>query len=232
MAAIYCTIQDIRDEGITVAELSDARCLQLIEMWQDFIDNATGQFFNIRSDDINLDGDGSRMLLLPVPIVTCTGLYINDDFTTAIDTDQYVVYNSRGPIIDDRKNPHIMLKYQNYSVYTRTSGIFAIGDRNQRVVGDFGYVESDDSTPSLITRAVIVLVIATKELLGDDEIDQLKFGKVVEEVTDRHRIKYADLWYRIQAWNPTGLTDVDMALRMYKAPHKISAPRTMNTLRV
>lgn len=229
-AGLYCSLQDIRDEGVTDTELSDDRALTLIRGWQSWLEKMTGNIFKETEATLDFDGDGSRLLLLPVPLIELTELYINDDFDNVVASTNYVAYTSRGPIQDDRKNPRIKLKLSSsQSIYSRSlsGGVFAIGDRNQRVVGSWGYTESDGSTPEPVCRAIKVLVIATKELLGDGEIDQLKFGKVIEEVTDRHRIEYADLYNRLKTWAPTGISEVDLVIQAYRAPMRVTAPRPM-----
>lgn len=240
----YITVDDLRAEDITEAELSDDRAEVLITYWSQWIDLMTGQFFDARSDTIYLDGDGSRLLQLPVPIIECTSLYMNDDFVNVIDPSYYVVYNSRGPVQDDRKNPRIKLKMAGTSVFSSSSsGLFEIGDRNQKIVGVFGFVEAgmlegeeeEDPdtyiTPEPIKRAVKILVNTTKDNLGDDALDQLKVGRLVEEVTDRHRATYSDLYDRLGAWNPTGITEVDLVIRQYRRPQIVTAPRTMGLFR-
>jgi hypothetical protein len=225
----YCSLQDIRDEGITESELSDERAYKLMTGWQTWIDKMTGQFFISKELTLDFDGDGSRMLLLPVPIIDCYNLYVNDDFNNVVSTSSYTVYNRRGPVQDDRSNPHILLKRSIDNIYASISGgVFKIGDRNQRVHGTWGYVELDGSVPAPICRAMLILVIASMELLPDDQIDQLRVGRIVEEVTDRHRIQYSDLYDRLKTWAPTGITDVDTALKMYRSPMRIGAPRTMS----
>jgi len=231
---LYCTLQDIRDEGITVTELDDDRALILLWGWQSWFEDKTGLVFKPTDAELELDGDGSRMLLLPLPIITCDALYINDDFTNAVSTDRYAVYNKRGPLQDDRRNPHIMLKRTTgvSSIFTTScsAGKFEIGDRNQKVVGTFGYVESDGSVPYPVKQAIKILTIVSKEYLPDGDIDQLAIGRRIEEVTDRHRIEFADLFNRLKTWSPTGITMVDDALRKYRAPMRIAAPRTMPRL--
>lgn len=224
---LYCTLQDIRDEGITTTELSDERALALSTRWQQWFEAQTKNFFVPKEATVDLDGDGSRMLLLPVPIINVSALYINDDFVTVVDPTTYAVYNSRGPVQDDRSNPRIMLKRSTTDIFAQMSGKFNIGDRNQRIIGTWGYTESDGSTPLAVSHAVLVLVTLTKEYLPDDQIDQLISGRIVEEVTDRHRAKYADLVNNLKMWSPTGISEVDMALRRYKRPIRIAAPRTM-----
>lgn len=228
-AGLYCTVQQLRDEGITTAELSDDRAMMLIIHWQAWIDKMTGQFFTMKELTLDFDGDGSRMLLLPVPIIECTALYINCDFTNAVSTDNYTVYSRRGPVQDDRRNPKIKLKFSGQTTIYSTSGYskFTIGDLNQRVVGSWGYVEPDGSTPSAINRAIKILVTLTKDFLDESEIDQFRAGRVIEEVTDRHRIEYSDLYNRLKTWAPTGITEVDMALASYRSPMTVTAPRNI-----
>jgi hypothetical protein len=225
----YLTLADIRAEGITVGELSDDRANLLIAGWEQWFEKASGNFFVSQTLDLYFDGDGSRLLQLPVPIIECTALYINDDFTTPLDSSQYVVYNRRGPVQDDRKNPRIKLKRSSSSsIYSAAGGsCFAMGDQNVLVSGEWGYTESDDSVPSAVSRAILILVLTTMGQMSDSDIDQLKAGRVVEEVTDRHRIQYSDLYDRLKKWAPTGLTEVDLALQMYRAPMRIDAPRNM-----
>jgi hypothetical protein len=113
------------------------------------------------------------------------------------------------------------------SIFTSSSSVFEIGDLNQRIVGTWGYTEADGSTPLAVSHAILVLVNMTKEYLPDDQIDQLISGRLVEEVTDRHRIQYSDLFDRLKTWGPTGVTEVDDAIKKYRAPLRITAPRTM-----
>lgn len=222
-------VADIRAEGLTVDDISDARIDILSAGWQKWLEDKCGVWFSSKTLDMNLDGDGSRVLWLPVPVITLTALYLNES-TTALDSSYYTVYNRYFPY-DDRKNPRIKLKRTNSTniFIGSTSSKFEVGDLNQRVVGDFGYVEQDGSAPYLVQRAIIVLIIATAELIGDSDIDQLKVGKAIEEVTDRHRIRYSDLWDQLNTYLPTGLTEVDEAIRMYKRPIHISMARSAYT---
>ena len=221
---LYVNIIDIRNEGIDEFELSDARAISLSAGWQQWFNHRTGQFFIPRELDFKIDGDGSRVLWLPFPVIELTALYINES-TTALDPTSYTVYNRYFPQ-DDRKNPRIKLKGQTSSIYGYSGNLFSVGDQNQRLVGTFGYVEEDGSTPHLVKREILTLINATKENMGDGEIDVLKSGRIIEEVTDRHRVRYADLWDKLKSWQPTGLTEVDEALRIYRRPVHVGAPRS------
>jgi hypothetical protein len=223
--ALIVSLQDIRNEGIDDTELADDRALILSYGWQSWIEHMTGRWFTPKSLTMNLDGDGSRVMHLDVPIISLDELYINDDFDNTLSTDDYVVYNRSYP--DDRRNPRIKLKKSSGSIYeSSTERKFLAGDQNQRIVGSFGYVEEDGSAPFLIQRAIMTLIIVTTELKSDSEIDQLAVGRRVEEVTDRHRVRFADLYDEIIAWKPTGITEVDEAIRLYRKPAYIGMART------
>lgn len=223
-------LQDIRDEGVDETELSDARAIKLSQDWQAWFERMTGNFFTEKASIVDFDGDGSRLLQLPIPIITVNNLYVNGDFNNAVATTTYAVYNGRGPVRDDRRNPRIKLvRNTSQDIFSRSTygGVFTIGDLNQRVDGVWGHTEEDGSAPDPVKRAILILIIATKEYLGDGELDQLKFGKIIEEVTDRHRIEYSDLYNRLKAWSVTGISEVDMALAAYRAPMRVTAPRPM-----
>lgn len=219
---LYCSVQDIRDEGLSASELSDSRAIMLIKHWQQWFNANTRNFFTAKEIMVDLDGNGSSYMHLPVPIITCTALYINDDMTNAVSADYYRVYNQRGPVVDDRHNPKIRLTSSNVGTIfeSSSSGIFQKGLR-QRIVGTWGFVEDDDSTPIPVQRAIKILVVATYQTIAEGEVDQMIVGRKVEEVTDRHRITFTDLYDKIGAWNPAGITEVDMAIRMYRSPIRV-----------
>lgn len=223
---LIVSLQDIRDEGLEVSELSDERALILSYGWQAWFEFRTGRWFTPKSMTLDLDGDGSRVMWLDVPIITLDELYINDDFVNAVSTDDYVVYNRSHP--DDRRNPRIKLKKKSGSIYEWGSERkFLVGDQNQRLVGTFGFVEEDGSAPFMVQRAIMSLVLLTAELKSDSEIDQLAAGRRIEEVTDRHRVRFANLWDDLMAWSPTGISEVDEALKLYKKPAYIGMARAM-----
>lgn len=225
MTSSYITLADVRAEGIDIDELSDARAAFLIEGWSRWIDRKTNNFFYERSLTLLLDGNGSRVMWLPFPIIELTELYINDDFVNVVSADDYIVYNRVVP--DDRLNPRVKMKRSEGSIFSSiTNRRFIVGDQNQKFVGKFGYIEDDDLPPFMIQRAIMALVVITKELKSDSEIDQFAGGKRIEEVTDRHRVRFANLWSDIMVWKPTGITEVDEAIAAYRRPAYIDMARS------
>jgi hypothetical protein len=226
-AGLYVTLQDLRDEGFDVSDITDERALFLLRGWQDWFEYRTKMWFLPKYLDFYVDGNGSNVLWLPIPIISIEALYVNEE-TVATDPTYYTVYNSRSLINDDRKNPRIKLKRTTNSIFSSVRGnaSFVVGDRNQRLVGYFGYVESDDTVPFLVRRAIMTMVVATIANMSDGDIDAMRAGRAVEEVTDRHRIKFANLWDEIGAWKVTGLFEVDEALALYRRPAYIGMARS------
>lgn len=179
----YVDLCEVRDEGIDEDIASDLKINLAIAKWCGFIDKYCNRWFEPRTLDTKLDGNGTKILHLGIPIITLTGLYINDS-TTLLPVTEYHVYNQIGGMQDDRGNPKIVLK----------SSKFLQGYQNQRLVGSFGYVESDGSTPELIKYAALKLII--EKILNpiiltqDFEMNGVELNKdqgyTISETTDEH----------------------------------------------
>lgn len=220
----YITVQDVRDAGITVAQADDAAVSEAILKWSRFMDQACRQWFNIRALDIRIDGTGTRSLHLMIPIVELDELYMNGDFDSAVDSEDYVVYDNLGVgLSDDRRNPRIALAdLGEQDLFRRTirKDLFEEGKKNQRVVGRFGFVESDGTTPLLIQRAVLKLTV--NELSAADPINPSPSpaGPVISETTDGHTIRYATTTggRKIGTVGLTGDAEVETIIQLYKGP--------------
>lgn len=199
----YVTKCEIRDEGITEDIATDLKIDMLIISWCNFIDRYCEQWFESRSLDIKCDGNDSKYLHLNIPIINLTSLYINDSTSPAPTTD-YIVYNNRSQFRDDRNNPKI--------VYNK--GFFKAGNQNQRLIGTFGYVEEDGTTPKLIRYAAKKLVIEkimnpiilTPDFEANNITLNSQLGSVTEEVTDEHSVKYSNLRIEPRKQGLSGIT--------------------------
>lgn len=227
----YVTVEDVRAVGVPDPP-TDEEVEASILLWSQFVDRVTRQFFEPREGTYETDGNDSSILFLPIPIITCTALYANDNFTTPVSSDRYRVYNSRGPITDDRKNPKISLHGSGdiwSSALNRSA--FVRGARNQRVVGTWGYTESDGSTPAAIRHAVLKLVrrdlMAQVGTTPGTPPDPPTGGVVIMEITDGHTIQYANtspIPSRPGTVACTGDVEVDKILELYKGPIIVSSP--------
>lgn len=237
---MYISVADVRAAGLNTTPPDDATIFASILLWQQVLERVTRQWFRPITCEFYLDGTDSDTLHLPVPIISISELRINTD-TNALDTARYRVYAGR-QLPDDRKNPRIKL-VDNFGymrdIYTasdRTSrSRFYKGRQNQFVRGVFGYVEPDGSTPALIKRALLKLVVA--DLLNPVLPDTspaitpppITAGIVREEVTDGHSIKYDTVGGEIKARAPglSGLIndpEVQTIVKLYKAPIGMATP--------
>jgi len=229
----YVTLADLRDAGVPIS-ITDNQITPLINRWSAFIDEATHQWFEPRQMELMIDGTTARVLFLPVPIVTLDALYINNDFTNPLSTNLYAVYANKTALRDDRRNPKISLSSSSLGVYDaadfRCGTLFMYGAQNQKLVGSFGFVEEDGSTPELIKRAVMKLVI--KELQGGTNLwnqvgnGPATQGTVTSETTDGHSITYNAFQYKPVPAGLNGITndaEVDNIIKMYRGPLKITS---------
>lgn len=236
----YATIQDVRDAGLSDEDLfPDASITAALLMWEQFIDRVTRQFFEPREAEVELDGTDSDTLHFSVPVISVEELYLNGS-SEPLDTTLYKVYNGRMQPTDDRKNPRLKLIYDMDvdDIYVRpvTSSRlkFRKGRKNQRLVGTFGYTMPDDSTPLLIQRALVKLVIEklTNPIYPDPDnpIEPVvPHGPLLEEETDDHRMKYAASGGSTRARSPglIGITtdrEILDILTLYRSPIAIATP--------
>ena len=157
---LYCSVQDLRDEGITTTMLSDSRALAKIAKWSRAIERWTGRWFEPRVQSYTLDGDGGSAQRCPVPIIRLdtvalvSGRGASFD-QEAISVDEVRVYNrhlTQGLIRpDDRSNPRVEAPRVDGAFgpeYRREPGVFYSdiwkfprGRQNVKLSGVFGYTE-------------------------------------------------------------------------------------------
>lgn len=232
----YCTVQDVRDQGLTdTSAYPDATVQAAIDLASQYIDRATRQWFDVRARTVTIYGNDSDRLFLPVPIVSVTDLFINGRFDAAdkLAAEDYTVFNGRD-LPDDRKNPKIQLVNQRRSIFQVPAlqygrRIFMKGMR-QKIVGTFGYVEADDSTPLLIKRACLKMTLRFVEKLapsGTGSSGGNNSGIIIGESTDGHFIQYAMPNATGAKGGSYGVSkdpEVETILLQYRAPLGIAVP--------
>ncbi|RLE25631.1 MAG: hypothetical protein DRJ65_07330 [Acidobacteria bacterium] len=231
----YISVQDVRDAGLLEADYSDAEVMAAIDMWQQFLERACRQWFNPRTLIFKTDGTDSDTLHFGVPIISVEYLKINDR-TDEFDVTQYLVY-SGNKYPDDRGNPRIKLvsPYVDRNIfvsagYGKTK--FRKGRQNQEIKGTFGYVESDGSTPKMICRALLKIVIE-KLTAGvyspTGATPPSILGMVLKEKTDGHSITYGAPGGEVSKRRP-GLSGIIQdpevldIIKLYRAPIGIATP--------
>jgi len=236
----YISVDDVRAAGVNTDPPDDATIFASIQLWQQVLERVTRQWFRPIAIEMHLDGTDSDTLHIAVPIISIEELRLNND-DTPLEAGRYRAYTGR-QLPDDRKNPRIKL-VDSFSydrdIYTASDrqgrSRFHMGRHNQFVKGVFGYVEPDGSTPLLIQRALLKLVVkdlATPIVPGSVPgliPPPITSGIVQQEVTDGHSIKYqtagGDL--KPRAAGLSGLIDdpeVQMIVKLYKAPIGMATP--------
>lgn len=185
---LYCSISDMRDEGVTAAKCADARLQMLIAFASRRIEMITGRpAFYPHAETITLDGPQARALRFGEPVIAVTlleRLTGDDDAPFEVEAGAYTVFNRhisqnlRAP--DDRLDPRIAYKqdptlaftgaYERRVTALRRSRTFLEGAQRYRVTGLFGYTDSDGRsfvgvTPIGIREACKLLVLQTVEKL-------------------------------------------------------------------
>lgn len=238
----YCSVQDIRDLGITVAMANDTKVLNNIRLAQAFIERACRQWFVPKILTLNFDGTDSDAIHMGIPIISIDYLKLNNS-DDALSTDLYRAYTAR-TYPDDRRNPRIKLigptEYRDIFVAPVTWGIrliFRKGRQNQIVKGTFGFIEEDGSTPELISHATCKLTVQKLSeplFVAPGTVPSVPapppiLGPLIEEVTDDHKRKYGQPGGPISK-QPAGLTgftndqEILDIIKLYKAPIGIATP--------
>ncbi len=194
----YCTVEDLRAEGVSEEDYSDEQLEELIAVSCDFIDRVTGQWFELRTKSIRFDGREGQNLVLPVFLFEAYSVKVGCE-----EIDDYVLYNR----MEDRTYPKIF----------RCAG-WPKGRLNVEVSGQWGYVEEDGFTPYAIKRASMKLALYNFPALSDSEAQEEKAirGLLVSETTDGHSYMLSDSAVA-EAYSGaiTGDAEIDGILKRY-----------------
>ena len=210
---MYATVTELRDEGVTEAQASDARLLRLIDEASRLIDRGTGWFFEPRPMTLLLDGRGTPSVELPVPPIHLDQLMVGGG-ALSLDPESLVVVGA--PVQPGFDGPRLTLR----------GGCFPKGYANIEARGLWGYTEDDGSaegrTPLEIRRATILLVLRTLPLMGDTD--------AAGEARNRWRIleeRTRDQSYKLDRVSRSGVLtgdpEVDEILVRYRRPAPMGA---------
>lgn len=192
----YCTLDDLKSEGIGTDQASEKRLADLIAWASQEIDNWTGQWFEPRTRRFRLDGTGIEELPLPVKPITITAVSVDG-------------YPFTGPyeVEADPDDPHL------YSEWG-----WPEGHGNVVVEGTFGCVDENGQTPAAIRRVCMRLVARELPKLSDEEgQEQKKRARIIQESTGGGAHAYMLSPDRRPA-NMSGDPEIDAVLAHYRAP--------------
>ncbi len=209
---MYATVSDLRGEGVTADQASDARLEALLADATAEIDRATGWFFEARDAVFVLDGRGTPSLELPVPPIRIDRLEVGGANVTASLAALVVVGAPVGPGFDA---PRLTWRYAR----------FPRGLGNILVEGRFGFTEPDGTpegrTPPAIRRACVLVVLRGLDALGGDAgFDARNRWRLVEERTRDQSYKLAEPG---GTSGPFGDPEIDLALLRYRRPTPLGA---------
>jgi hypothetical protein len=180
-------------------EFDETELDNLILDAMDFIDRHTRQFFNKRDftealgNAIKFEGNNSRVIFFPVPIISITSIRKNNE-DALLDLEDVKIFDSRA-LPDDRRNPMIKLIRDDHDIFVVNTGRFLRGTITT-IDGSFGFLEPDGSTPRLIQRATLKLaVIYAARSIGESASQAANAsgkGAIKREKTDLHEIEYYD----------------------------------------
>jgi len=226
----YATIQELRDEGLPGdpgTEVTDAQALRLLDRASALVEQLTrGNLFYEVSGTYIFDGNNSHLLHLPLAIIDITSLKINNE-TTALSTSDYRAYKGTLPPQDNRYNPKIELRRSSApTIFTGTQYSQFLKGYDQTIVGRFGFLDSDGTTPSIINECVIAICMMTWKSLyerfgaydGGGGGPGPMGGPLKREKTDDHEVEW---WQSDTGGTEQGLVVpqyIHGRLKMYRAP--------------
>ncbi|MBC7173705.1 MAG: hypothetical protein H5U40_14795 [Polyangiaceae bacterium] len=212
---MYASVADLRAEGVTAAEASDARLELVLDEASRLIDRVTGWFFEPRLLTLRLSGRGAPSVEPPVPPIRLDRLLLGTA-ELLLDPGELLIVGA--PVQPGFDGPRL----------TRRHGrLFPRGHGNVVAEGLWGFTEHDGTptgrTPRAIRRATMLLVLRSLAPLADDaSFEARSRWRIIEERT-------RDQSYRLDPAKSsssaalTGDPEIDALLALYVRPAPLGA---------
>lgn len=244
----YCTVYDLRAEGLTTPAASDVKCQLAIARASRYIDMFTGRSFGPTFKAVNVDGTGGRAVQFNEPIIGVDSINISfvTDFTAQTliaPMDALVIYNrhlTEGLLDpDDRENPKMEFVhgadlsgvncYESGTGYVLYQLMFPNGRQNIRVTGVWGYTDRNPSaTPGAGAGVVPEMLREAAKLLVFRHLPQMVNGgwlnlsqRTISESTRDQSVMYGSNLMLKGAF--TGDPEIDQILATYCRPPQFGA---------
>jgi len=226
----YCTIAQLRAEGLPTAVADDTRAQSLIDDASDTIDTITGWWFAERDLTLKLSGRDTPKLHLPAPATAVTEVRrvyrsTDPDTTEVIDADYYVVVSTDLP--EHRYNPHLALIAQGSGlVYDDEDNPIKWyqGVLNYEVDGTFGFVDDGlgGTTPRAIRKACTILALHNaKPRWGGGPLDE-SFAREAGDLRSLNVEGRTATWGGASSsGTASGVPEVDQILAKYRCPMRV-----------
>lgn len=211
----YATIQQLREEGLSDTLVSNGKAITLLRRASELVEKITRNLFYETEGTFIFDGNNSYLLHLPLALIEVTSLTINNE-SSALGSSDFRAYTGRALPQDDRYNPKVELRRtQEASIFTSFKSRKFLKGYDQTIVGKFGFLEPDGSTPATINECVIAIVMMTWQTLfarfgydsGGGGGPGPMIGPLKRERTDDHEVE----WWQ----GNTGNTDSGMIVPQY-----------------
>ncbi len=224
------TVDDLRAEGLDESTASDDALTAAIALAMEDLTQYTGGLWFSPIEftpgaPLTVDGSGTETLRLPAPIVRLDAVY-EDGLEMVLD--DLAVYGRVDTLPDERKLPRLIKRTRTAgtvvspwemeaSIVRSTAGkrIWPKVQRAVTLVGVFGFVEADGtSPPPLVRKVALRLALRQWRPLTDPlEGEARATGEVVRETTDGHTYELRGVR---TSPGPTGNVEIDRILAMYR----------------
>lgn len=211
---MYATVEDLRNEGVTEAMVSDERLTSLLLEAGAFVDHVTGWFFEPRPMILRLSGRGSPSMEPPYPPIRVDWMTV-DGVPTFVNPNYFEVVGA--PVEPGFVAPRLVLL---------GGYVFPKGNGNIVISGLWGYTEPDGTevgrTPLAIRRATMLLVLRNLPRLGEGDAASAKSAwRILEERTRDQSYKLAPVSSSSTVF--TGDPEIDLTLAMFRCPIQFGA---------
>jgi hypothetical protein len=240
----YALVSDLRAEGLTAAEVPDARLARLVQLASQYVDRMTGRFFEPRALRMTLDGTGGRALLLAHPIIAVNEVSLflampAEVGELPVHPSFFRVYHrhlSQGLLDpDDRENPRLEFFHESDLLGVQAtpaaslglgSLVWLHGAQNVVVDGLFGYTDPDGTplgrTPELIRHLTKLLVLREAATMADvtRRQDRQQRWRIVSERTRDQGYNLDPIRF---GGGFTGDPEVDALIASFQRPPQLGA---------
>lgn len=207
----YASVSDVRAEGLSSEQASDARITGLLEEASETIDRVCGWWFEPRTTSLTLSGNGNRTLELPIPPVAddaITGIVMNE---SPLDVSVVQLF---GATLTGRK--------MTLRIDSRSLLYFERGFGNIVITGTFGVLSRSGQTPAAIKRAAVMMALKMAPKLGtQDAVDARNQWRVTTERTRDQEVQVQPR--QASGFVLTGDPEVDEVLRPWRRPMGIGS---------
>ena len=235
----YLTPTQVRNEGLDATELSDTRLESLILQSQMLVERITQNVYRPVFHTARISGHNSDTLFLDMAIIGIEEIRINNS-ETALSTNSLAIAFSRTDLDhlflqkpDYRRNPQIGFQ-RDVDFFARVAGRMPRGGFDsqmlaQKILGVFGFLESDGTVPQPIQEAMLRLVFVNAPLIDPDN-SPIPAGPLIGLGVDRHTETYQITTGTNIRNSITRTRLIDELLRAYKSPLKMATPRAPSRL--